>query len=78
MTSEKEAVSEDARPLDPAAVKRLGTLLDEMADMSVALGRLLKEDSNEECPAALIELHGAMDSRLARAIGLVAIGKEED
>ncbi len=78
MTSEKEAVSADARPLDPAAVERLDTLLDEMADMSVALGRLLKEDSNEECPAALIELHGAMDSRLARAIGLVTTGKEED
>ncbi len=77
MTSEKEAVSEDARPLDKAAVKRLDTLLDEMADMNVALGRLLKEDSNEECPAALIELHGAMDCRLARAIDLVAGGDGE-
>ncbi len=77
MTSEKEAVSEDARALDKAAVKRLDTLLDEMADMSVALGRLLKEDSTEECPAALIELHRALDSRLARAIDLVNGGDGE-
>ncbi len=77
MMSEKEAVSEDARPLDPAAVKRLGTLLNEMADMSVALGRLPKEDSNEGCPAALIELNDAADRRLARAIDLVAGGDGE-
>ncbi len=77
MMSEKEAVSEDARTLDPAAVERLDTLLDEMADMSVALGRLLKEDSNEDCPAAFIELHRALDSRLARAIDLVAGGDGE-
>ena len=39
MTSEKEAVSEDARPLDKAAVKRLSTLLNEITDMHVGLGR---------------------------------------
>ncbi len=77
MTSEKEAVSADARPLDPAAVKRLRTLLNEMADMIVALGRLLDTD-HDDCQAALHELHIAADSRLARALDLVAGGDGED
>ena len=79
MTSEKEAVSEDARPLDPAAVKRLATLLNEITNMHIAVVRLLKvRDSDDYSPAPLIELHDAMDCRLARAIDLVAGGDWED
>ena len=47
-------------------------------DMGVALGRLLKDDSTEEFPEALIMLNGALDSRLARAINLVNGGDGEE
>ena len=73
-TSEIEAVSEDARPLDKAAVKQLSTLLCEIAGMHLALRRLLNEDSYDDCQAALIELHDAMDRRLMRSTELVLTG----
>ncbi len=74
MTNEKEAVSEGDRSLDKIAVKRLSTLLCEIAAMHLALRRLLKEDSNDDCQVALIELHDAMDRRLMRSTELVLTG----
>ena len=76
MTSEKEAVSADARPLDKAAVKRLSTLLNEITDMHVGLGRLLDTD-HDDCHTALRELHKAMDCRLAETCNLIWAGEEE-
>ena len=77
MTS-KDTGQEDRPQLDRAALGRLDDLLDEISDMHIALGKLLKAGDNEDCPAALIALHDTLDRRLARAIELVATGKEEE
>ena len=68
---------QEAVGLSPATVERLDKLLDETADMSVALGRLLDADRLDDCPIAMQELRKAMDRRLAEAIDLVSCGTGE-
>ena len=77
MTATPEESGQDDRPLlDRAALERLSTLLTEIADMHLALGRLLDTD-HDDCPTALHELHKAMDRRLEEAASLIWSGKEE-
>jgi hypothetical protein len=67
----------DSATLDPALRERLGTLLDEITDMHVALNNLVDCDERDACVAAIQELHRAMDSRLCGAMNIVANGNEE-
>ena len=62
--------------LDQVAAERLNTLLTEIADMHLALGRLLDTD-HDDCSTALHELHKGMDGRLEEAASLIVWGKEE-
>lgn len=73
---EQSPAHDDTPELDQAAIARLDELLCEAADINVALGRLFNEDCNE-CLAALLELHKAMDRRLVYAMNLAATGNEE-
>ena len=73
----EEVKANDSPPLNPAARERLGALLDEITDMNIALGRLFDADSADDIPAALQELRRAMDTRLAKAMNIVAHGNEE-
>ena len=64
---------EKSRPALPGPpVERLGEMLGEIADLNEALGRYVDDN-----PTAWRVLHNEMDHRLARAIELVATGREE-
>ena len=78
MTATHEETGQEDRPLlDRSAVKRLSTLLTEIASMHLALGRLLDTD-DEGCSIALHELHKVMDGRLEEAASLIAWADREE
>ena len=77
MTGPHEETGQEDRPLlDPAAVKRLRTLLTEIAGMHLGLGRLLRTN-HDDCQAALHELHKAIDDRLEEACTIIGLGNVE-
>ena len=53
--------------LKPETVKQLTKLLNEVTDMNVALGHLIRSDDKNSCQAALEHLQYAIDVRLASA-----------
>ena len=64
-------------PLDEATRERLGTLIDEIMDMNLALSRLLAGEDSDDIPAAMIELHRAMTARLVKSANLLHGNDEE-
>ena len=75
--SAAEAKADKYPPLDEATRERLGTLLDEVVDMKLALGRLIDADGANEIPAAVDVLFRAMGNRLVKAVNIVSTGNEE-
>ena len=51
--------------LKPETVERLNKLFNEVTDMNVALGHLIRSDDRNSCQAALEHLQHAIDVRLA-------------
>ena len=76
--AEEEDKAKDNPPLNPATRERLVALLNEITDMNIALGRLIKSGDLQDYPLALKELSRAMDSRLAITFSILCTGKEED
>ena len=73
----EEAKTDKYPPLDKAARERLGTLIDEAMDMNLALKRLTAADDSDDIPAAMVELHRAMTTRLVKSANLL-YGHDEE
>ncbi len=79
MTGAVEATEpSDFPPLEQAARERLYDLLNEAADMEIALRRLLETKNPESCQEALMELLRALDRRTCKAMNIVTGGSEDD
>ena len=69
--------ADDIEPLEPATVKRLRELINEVVDIDRALERLLPAAKCEDIEPAISELRNALDSRLCKSLNLLYGNDEE-